>query len=110
MSRLPPRTYPPTPPNIYLPDKTYEYPETPGPTRARVNNLQSQVSELVRKEHAAKRRHESETAGLQATIQSLQSQLKNSGDSKKAIECKDREIARMQQEGESMREEVSSEM
>jgi hypothetical protein len=41
---------PPRPvPSLYID----EAPETPGPVRARVNNLQNQVSELVRKEHAA---------------------------------------------------------
>ena len=29
-----------------------DMPETPGPIRARVNNLHNQVTELVRKEHA----------------------------------------------------------
>ena len=42
-----------TPPAISLSSLLDEVPETPGPIRARVNNLQNQVSELVRKEHAS---------------------------------------------------------
>jgi len=43
----------PTPPRPLPSCYVEEAPETPGPIRARVNNLQNQVSELVRKEHAA---------------------------------------------------------
>ena len=43
---------PNTPPSLPF-YEVDEAPETPGPIRARVNNLQSQVCELVRKEHAA---------------------------------------------------------
>ena len=42
----------PTPPRPVPSWHIDEAPETPGPVRARVSNLQNQVSELVRKEHA----------------------------------------------------------
>jgi septal ring factor EnvC (AmiA/AmiB activator) len=45
MIRTPPRPLP----RLHIDEVT----ETPAPARARVNNLQNQVSELVRKEHAA---------------------------------------------------------
>lgn len=124
----------PTPPRVLPSCYVEEAPETPGPVRARVNNLHNQVSELVRKEHAAtvglsspvstsmlmmtQRKHRSETSGLENTIAAQKAQLGQTQTSlsaalKELEKCKSQgkgwqaELARCKSEGDGMRDEVS---
>jgi hypothetical protein len=57
--------------------------ETPGPHRARLKNLETQLSELVRDKHHLEKRYKSES------------------------KVKERELERCKAEGDGMREEVS---
>ena len=80
---------------------------TPGPTRARVNHLQNQISDLVRRSHAAERKHQGELAALNSTVEQLHAQLKESEGWKKKAEVNAEAMGRIKVEGEGMREEVS---
>ncbi|EIW66816.1 hypothetical protein M231_01417 [Tremella mesenterica] len=75
-----------------------DMPETPGPIRARVNNLHNQVTELVRKEHAASRKHRSEMSSLESTLADVKSKLLTT----------QKELARCKSEGDVMRDELNA--
>ncbi|CAD6583673.1 MAG: hypothetical protein TREMPRED_003614 [Tremellales sp. Tagirdzhanova-0007] len=108
---------PTTPPSL-SPFEVDEAPETPGPIRARVNNLQSQVFELVRKEHAATRRNRAEKSVLENTVTTQKAQLVDTQASlATAVRDLDRskiqgkawqaELARCKSEGDGMRDELN---
>ena len=96
-----------TPPKPLPATYISELPETPAPVRARIANLQNQVSELVRREHAAMRRHKSEVSELEMTLQGLKGKLKESDVWKKKVGITEGEMNRIKNEGDCMRDEVS---
>lgn len=80
--------------------------ETPAPQRARIQNLQKQVSELVRKEHTTVRRHTSEIAEKNGQISSLKEHIKQADHWKQKFVHGEGELKRLLEDGERMREEV----
>ncbi|ORY29505.1 hypothetical protein BCR39DRAFT_169196 [Naematelia encephala] len=88
-----------------------EIPETPGPIRARVNNLQKQIDELVRKEHALNRKHKSEMSAVESTISLQRTELGQTHLALKASQSEAArykvELERCQAEGEAMRQELN---
>jgi len=81
--------------------------ETPAPQRARIQSLQKQVSELVRKEHTTVRRHTSELSEKNGQIATLKEQVRQANIWKHKAEVGDGELKRLMEDGERMREEVS---
>ena len=79
-----------------------EMPSTPAPTKARINHLESQISELVRRSHAVERKHKSEIGGYVDQIEKLKKELKEG----EAWKVKAGEMEKIKAEGEAMREEV----
>ncbi|KAK4688070.1 hypothetical protein P7C73_g2034, partial [Tremellales sp. Uapishka_1] len=101
-----------TPPGLHPSYHILEAPETPGPIRARVNNLQNQVSELVRNGHAKDRKHRAELSALENTIQAQSTQLLTTTATLSHVQStlarQDDEMARLKSEGNGMRDEVEA--
>jgi uncharacterized alpha-E superfamily protein len=97
-----------TPPRSDVPilDFMHFDPQTPGPARARINNLQNQVSELVRENKIMKRKHKSEDAEWQARSSTLEGKLKEADGELKRLKGVEGDIERCKAEGEGMRDEV----
>lgn len=81
--------------------------ETPAPQRARIQSLQKQVSELVRKEHTTVRRHTSEISEKNEQLSALREQVKQAVVWKHKAEFGEGELKRLLEDGERMREEVN---
>ncbi|WWC60188.1 uncharacterized protein I303_102753 [Kwoniella dejecticola CBS 10117] len=96
MMRTPPRLPPIMGSNISA--------ETPAPTKARINNLQSQVSELVRKNQALERKIQAEKSLHSTTVVEKTEEL---NELKKDLKIHKRELERCRAEGEGMRDELN---
>ncbi|WVO13243.1 hypothetical protein L204_100856 [Cryptococcus depauperatus] len=99
-----------TPPRLPAKLLQEESAETPGPSRARINNLQKQVSELVRKNQGLERKIGAETTNLQNALKvkvnevtTIKQTLKTT---QKELERSKKEIERCVSEGSGMREEL----
>ncbi|WVF67119.1 hypothetical protein IAT40_001864 [Kwoniella sp. CBS 6097] len=95
MLRTPPRL----PPTLLLEESA----KTPGPTKARLNHLQNQVSELVRKNQALERKLSAEQSLGKALLNEKVSEL---SESKLALRAAHKELERCKSEGDGMRDEL----
>ncbi|EKD03674.1 hypothetical protein A1Q2_02020 [Trichosporon asahii var. asahii CBS 8904] len=88
-------------------DTTEDAPGTPGPTKARIANLNSQVQELVRKHHAAEMR--AQESAYEVKLEQRDIQLADVQEQLAAQERRNaritRELERCEAEGNGMREE-----
>lgn len=103
-------------------DTTEDAPGTPGPTKARIANLNSQVQELVRKHHAAEvspthpsaltiqRKVRAQESAFEVKLEQRDIQLADMQEKLAAQERRNERIAkeleRCESEGNGMREEV----
>ncbi|KAL7419715.1 hypothetical protein Q5752_005631 [Cryptotrichosporon argae] len=97
-----------TPPRA---DDAYAYPQTPEPMRARMQNLQRQVDELVRKSHAAERKHRADLGSLEQTVQREREAAvvasERAEDERARADALRRDVERCRAEGEGMRDELN---
>ncbi|KAL1409543.1 hypothetical protein Q8F55_003527 [Vanrija albida] len=88
-----------------------EAPGTPGPTRARINHLENQVRELVRKTHVAERKHRAEMATLESKLSDRDTHLASVArradeETRKSAKLAG-ELERCKAEGLGMRQELN---
>ncbi|WOO79546.1 Laminin subunit beta-2 [Vanrija pseudolonga] len=88
-----------------------EAPGTPGPTRARINHLENQVRELVRKTHAAERKHRAEMTTLESKLADRDTHLatvarRADEETRKSAKLAG-ELERCKTEGVGMRQELN---
>ncbi|KAK8861474.1 hypothetical protein IAR55_002295 [Kwoniella newhampshirensis] len=99
-----------TPPRLPPALLVEEMPETPGPTKARINNLQNQVSELVRKNQALERKIVAEKITLQNQLNEKTSELNGVNSilhsTQKELDRSKKEVERCKSEGDWMRDEL----
>ncbi|WWC87760.1 uncharacterized protein L201_002652 [Kwoniella dendrophila CBS 6074] len=77
--------------------------ETPGPTKARINHLQSQVSELVRKNQALERKIQAEKSLHSTTVVDKNEEIL---EIKAKLKISQKELERCKSEGDGMRDEL----
>ncbi|OXG34385.1 hypothetical protein C359_05841 [Cryptococcus neoformans Bt120] len=99
-----------TPPRLPASFLIEESSETPGPSRARINNLQHQVSELVRKNQTLERKltavksaSESDLKEMAAKLNEMQVSFRNT---QRELERSKKELKRCVSEGSGMKEEL----
>ena len=78
--------------------------ETPGPHRARLKNLETQLSELVRDKHHLEKRNKADLSKYSNEMDILKKEMEKY---KSESKVKERELERCKAEGDGMREEVS---
>ncbi|WWC68741.1 uncharacterized protein I206_102675 [Kwoniella pini CBS 10737] len=78
--------------------------ETPGPTKARINHLQSQVSELVRKNQTLERKIQAEKSLHSTTVVEKTEELNAL---QKELKISKRELERCKAEGDGMKDELN---
>jgi peptidoglycan hydrolase CwlO-like protein len=78
--------------------------ETPGPHRARLKNLETQLSELVRDKHHLEKRNKADLSKYSNEMDTLKKEMEKY---KSESKVKERELERCKAEGDGMREEVS---
>jgi proline dehydrogenase len=78
--------------------------ETPAPHRARVNNLENQVNELVRNKMHTEKRHKADISKYMNDMDTINKELEKV---KAESKMRARELERCKAEGDGMREEVS---
>jgi chromosome segregation ATPase len=85
-------------------------PQTPGPVRARVHNLQNQVSQLVRDRQGLERKQKSELSEWQSRVEGLNDRVRVAEDEARRLRmieiAIEKELERCKAEGEGMRDEV----
>ncbi|WRT65578.1 uncharacterized protein IL334_002523 [Kwoniella shivajii] len=93
-------TPPRLPPTLML----EQHAETPGPTKARINHLQSQVSELVRKNQGLERKLLAEKSICSSTIKDKSEELDTY---KVQLKNSQKELERCKTQGDVMRDELN---
>ncbi|OCF74860.1 hypothetical protein I204_03703 [Kwoniella mangroviensis CBS 8886] len=93
------RTPPKLPPSLMFQQDA----ETPGPTKARINHLQTQVSELVRKNQGLERKIQAEKSLHSTTVVEKTEEV---NELKVKLKAALKEVERCKAEGEGMRDEL----
>lgn len=78
--------------------------ETPGPHRARLKNLETQLSELVRDKQHLEKRNKADLSKFSNEMDTVKKELDKY---KTESKVKEKELVRCKAEGDVMREEVS---
>jgi hypothetical protein len=81
--------------------------ETPGPYRARISNLRTQVAKLVKESQRDRRRYQAELAERDGQIAQLHASAKDALLWRRLAEDKAEELKMLKEAGEGMRAEVS---